>query len=184
MKEFKNILLVSGSGRNCGKTTLACNIISKIAEKEKVVAIKISPHFHRMKNNHKLVAEGFGFQIFRELNSESEKDSSRMLNAGASEVYFIQSEDADLAGIYEKLKQLCPEKSPVVCESGSFANVYKPGLHILVKGENADDLKKSYVTNLNKADFILTMDDFKIDDLNFEIEFSSQKWILKKTSHD
>lgn len=179
MKEFTNILLISGSGRNCGKTTLACNIIKKLAEKERVVAIKISPHFHRMKNNHSLVGEGFGFQIFRELNSESEKDSSRMLNAGASEVYFIQSEDADLEGIHEKLKQLFPEKTPVVCESGSFANVYKPGLHFLLKGENADDLKKSYVSNLKKADFILTKDDFTIDDLNFEIEFLSNKWVFK-----
>jgi hypothetical protein len=180
MKELKNILLVSGSGRNCGKTTLACNVISKVTEKENVIGIKISPHFHRMKNNHKLVAEGFGFHVFRELSIESEKDSSRMLKAGASEVYFIQSEDADLEGAFEKLHLLIPANIPIVCESGSLANVFKPGLHLLIKGENADENKKSFVSNLKKADFILSKDDFSIDDLNFEIEFSSQKWVLKK----
>ncbi|MDO8929478.1 MAG: hypothetical protein Q7W54_10880, partial [Bacteroidota bacterium] len=41
----KNILLVSGSGQNVGKTSFIRRVIAHNAS-HKLVAIKISPHFH------------------------------------------------------------------------------------------------------------------------------------------
>ncbi len=43
---FNNVILISGSGRNCGKTTVACHIISQLAKMGQVTGLKISPHFH------------------------------------------------------------------------------------------------------------------------------------------
>ena len=66
MKEFKNILLVSGAGRNCGKTTVACNIIGQLKKEGQVIGLKITPHFHTTGNNQQIVKEGVGYKIFRE----------------------------------------------------------------------------------------------------------------------
>ena len=41
-----NILAISGTGRNVGKTTLTCGIIKKLGIDQKPTAVKISPHFH------------------------------------------------------------------------------------------------------------------------------------------
>ena len=180
MLELKNILLVSGSGRNCGKTTVACNIIRQLSKTELVVGLKISPHFHPSENKQQIVAEEEGYRIFRETDKHSGKDSSRMLNAGASEVFFIQCTDGNLHKVYEYLKKIIPPDQAVVCESGSFASVYQPGLHLLIKGINADDSKKSYLSNLKLADVILTQKDLLETQLYSKIVFLDKKWTIKK----
>ena len=48
MKDFPNMLIVRGTGRNVGKTLSACNIIKQLAEKHNPVGVKISPHFHSL----------------------------------------------------------------------------------------------------------------------------------------
>jgi hypothetical protein len=160
MKEFKNILLVSGSGRNCGKTTVACDIISHINKRSSVIGLKITPHFHHTDKNQEIVAEGDGYSIYKENNSVSNKDSSRMLRAGAKAVYFIKCNDEALLRIYVMLKKLLHKGIPVVCESGSFASAYKAGLHILIEGSNPDKSKKSYISNMNKADEVIRFEDY------------------------
>ena len=145
LEEFKNIILVSGSGRDCGKTTVACHIIRQLKIKGKVVGLKITPHFHATDDSQEIIAKEDGYIIYKEENTESNKDSSRMLRSGADEVYFVQCNDEALLGMYEILKQLLPDNITVVCESGSFANVFKPELHILVEGAKPDKSKKSYI---------------------------------------
>lgn len=184
MKEFKNILLVSGSGRNCGKTTVACNIIKQLKKKGLVYGLKITPHFHIIGDDQQIVDEGAGYKIFRETNYCSGKDSSRMLNAGADVVYFIQCSDNNLSGIYEQLKQLIPEGFPVVCESGSFASIYQPGLHILVDGVDCDDSKISYKSNLEKSEIIITAGEFNQTNISYHINYSDNQWTIDRNYND
>lgn len=183
MKEFKNILLISGSGRNCGKTTLACNIIKLLAESEDVFALKISPHFHQTGNNQQLIAEGVDYRVYRETDMNSTKDSSRMLKAGAKEVLFIQSEDDKLHKVYDSIKEYLPKESPIICESGSFANVFKAGYHILLKA-NDNEFKKSFLVNIDKADKIITQNDFTNESLNFGLQYSKLNWTINKLDND
>ncbi len=178
MEQFKNILLVSGSGRNCGKTTVACNIIGQLKKEGHVIGLKITPHFHTTGNNQQIVKEGVDYKIFRETDASSQKDSSRMLQAGASEVYLIQCTDIYLPEIYEHLKRLIPENYPVLCESGSFASVYQPGYHILIESDNPYSSKKSYKSNLRKADLILSPNEFSKTRLNFAVEYKEGHWLM------
>ena len=180
MTEFKQILLVSGSGRNCGKTTVACNIIKQLKKSGIVYGLKITPHFHNTENSQHIVEEGNGYKIFKETDSCSGKDSSRMLIAGANEVYFIQCSDEGLHGIHDRVKQILPDDIPVVCESGSFANVFQPGLHILVEGFNIDNSKRSYKLNLKRAEIVMRKGDFTQTDLNYLIGYSGTGWTIVK----
>jgi len=184
VKEFKNILLVSGSGRDCGKTTLACNIIRQLRNAGRVIGLKITPHFHITGIEQQLIEEGSGYKIFRETDIHSEKDSSRMLRAGATYVYFIQCEDGFLPGVYERLTELIPENYPVVCESGSFSSVYQSGFHVLIESENPDNLKKSYKLNLKKANLILSTNEFSITDVNYGFEYLDLQWEVNKYKLD
>jgi hypothetical protein len=77
-----------------------------------------------------------------------------------------------------------PENVPVVCESGSLASVFKPGLHLLVKGKNPDKLKRSYVKNKELSDKIVHFDGQNFD-LNFTgFSYSGNQWTLKELQND
>ena len=184
MKKLNNILLVSGSGRNSGKTTFACHAIRQLAMSEKVIGLKISPHFHITGNKQKLVAKGEGFQVFQETDLLSGKDSSRMLQAGASEVFFVHCNDIHLPGIWEVVEKLIPEDCPVVCESGSFSKVYRSGMHVLVMENEPDKSKESYFQNVEKADCVVKKEEFLPEYFGFEIQFKDKKWELKKLKND
>jgi hypothetical protein len=184
MIELNNIMLVSGSGRNCGKTTFACHAIGQLSKNGKVIGLKISPHFHLTGNKQKLIAKGEGFRVFQETDLFSKKDSSRMLQAGAAEVYFVQCSDIHLHGIWKEVKKLVPESSPVVCESGSFANMYRPGMHVLIVENVPDASKASYFRNIEKAGFIVKKEEFSTENFGFEIHFQANKWKFKKLKND
>ncbi len=184
LSEFKNILLVSGSGRNCGKTTVACDIIKQKKKNGIVYGLKITPHFHSTEKEQLIVDSGVGYKIFRETDSYSGKDSSRMLGAGAKAVYFIQCTDVNLPEIKEQLNHIIPKGFPIVCESGSFANVYQPGLHILVIGANVDESKRSYKSNLKKAEVIITSEEFTQSNMSGNLSFKDNHWTLLRNNHN
>lgn len=175
-----NIILVSGSGRNVGKTTLACNIIKELSADHKVFGIKISPHFHKTSELQKLICEGKGYKIYKELDTDSGKDSSRMLDAGAEEVYFIQCNDDKIKFAFESISDLLSSDSAIVCESGSFANKYKAGLHLLLIGEQADETKKSYQHNLKNADYIIRRKDFNTEEIFFDLKYEGTNWKINR----
>lgn len=181
METLNNIVLVSGSGRNSGKTTVACHLIRKLARSGKVYGLKITPHFHLINNQQQLITSGVGYKIFLETDIQSTKDSSRMLYAGAEKVYFIQCMDKNFQKAFKNLKKLLPTNQPIVCESGALANYYNPGLHILVQGSTIDNSKKSYLENLKRADIILQQNEFSQASFDHRVNFSDNKWGIKKS---
>jgi hypothetical protein len=183
-KKLPQILLISGSGRNCGKTSLACALISQLSSSKKVVGLKISPHFHKIGHKQELLFENKDVKIYQEKDSTSGKDSARMLRAGAIKSYFIQCEDKNISEAWDWIVSKIPENVPVVCESGSLASVFKPGLHLLVKGKNPDKLKRSYVKNKELSDKIVHFDGQNFD-LNFTgFSYSGNQWTLKELQND
>ena len=146
-----NLLLVSGSGRNSGKTTLVCEIIKNISTSRAVYAIKISPHFHKLSEKQELLTQQRGFKIFREKDQHSNKDSSRMLRAGAADALYIQCDDLNVAAAFQNVLQLIPKNAPVVGESGSLAKYFKPALHLHVRNVNNNDKSATnYVKMIDK----------------------------------
>lgn len=107
-----------------------------------------------------------------------------MLASGAERVYFVECTDAGLPEVYEHLKRMIPENCPVVCESGSFASVYQPGLHILVKGYHTDESKPSFVANLTRADIIVTQSNIFKNNSNYQFDYSYFTWTFNITNHD
>jgi hypothetical protein len=127
-----NLLLISGSGRNVGKTTLGCKIVSEVASHCEITAIKVSSHFHPLLPEQKILIEDVDLIIVRETDSLSGKDSSRYLRAGASKVYYIQSTEAGLKRLSLWISENIPEEVPVVCESGGLGNLIYPGYAVFI----------------------------------------------------
>ena len=134
------VLIIGGTGRNSGKTSLCCKIIEQF-EDVGLTSIKISPHFHEPGKSLMPVVTNCEYHIFRETSREGTKDSSRMLLAGALESYYIQTHDftsgAALDCLLRKLKPL----TPVVCESPSIRRFIKPGVFILADNDEIENKK-------------------------------------------
>jgi hypothetical protein len=139
------LLLIGGNGRNSGKTTLACKIISAFAAESEVTGLKITPHFHNfndedvvLKNDHLIILDE------KRINK---KDSSLMLQTGAKKVYFVMVKHEHLQEAVEKLIEILPH-SLIVCESGGLHEIVKPGLFFMVK-QKEDEIVKTHLLQYN-----------------------------------
>lgn len=168
MMDWKNMLVLAGTNRNVGKTTLACKIIRQISKEQPVVAVKITPHFHANCSSCQMLYAAEDVQITKELSTQSSKDSSLMLAAGASDVYFIQAKDDKLPFVVDFLRKQIPDSLPVVCESAVIRNFINPGKFILLSG----DIPLKNPDKISLAD--VHLQNFDFDALQFA--FSSSGW--------
>lgn len=135
-----NLLLIAGTGIKSGKTTIACRIIEQFSNLN-ITAIKISPHFHETTPGLNIIYEEEGYAIYKETNSDATKDTSRMLKSGASKVYFAKVTDGRLLFVFNKIQNLIPEGTPIICESPALRNFIEPGVFIIISSETANKQK-------------------------------------------
>jgi hypothetical protein len=139
------MILIAGTGRDSGKTTLACGIIRKFTGIVPLIALKISPHSHRISNTGRVIIDDRQFFIAEETDTGSGKDSSRMLAAGASRSYFIMAPDENLPLALERIPGVLDGKSFLVCESGGLRKWIAPGIFFVMTRngmENRGDMTR------------------------------------------
>jgi hypothetical protein len=169
-----NLILIAGTGTKSGKTTIACRIIEQFSNLN-ITAIKISPHFHESTEGLKTIEEKpEGYAIYEETNSDSTKDTSRMLQAGASRVYFAKVFDDRLLFVFNKIKDLIPEGTPIICESPALRNFIDPGIFIIMSSKTINKFKN--INHLLELPHIM----FKLEELagisTVPIAFEDGKW--------
>lgn len=178
--KIPEMLLIAGSGRNSGKTTLACHIIKKSSTSFPVVAIKITPHFHLENENTKTIFERDDLVILEEADPETGKDSSLMLKAGALKSYFVMAKDDQLEEALQLIFKHIPEKTPVICESGGLRHFVEPGAFLMMNRSDNNTCKPGIEAFKKMADRLITFDGNKIDfDFN-TINYSGNKWSILK----
>lgn len=130
------LLIISGAGRNVGKTTLACRLIGKYKKQVRVMAVKICPHFHDLTPGQKIVVQHEGMIISEEHDRNSSKDSSRYLQAGADQAFYVQSTADNIPIVYQWMKENL--KGWVICESASLGSHVIPDQAVFVSGTHCD----------------------------------------------
>jgi hypothetical protein len=168
-----NLLLISGNGRNVGKTYLACKIIKALSKSHPVTGVKISSHFHPF-NKDNVIVESKNFLLLEE-KELNQKDSSLMLQAGAQKVIFVMAEQKNLKEGFSHLNHLFSD-NPIVCESGGLAEFVDPGLFLFVKKEN-DEIVKSHL--LKYSPQIIENGDMGFTPDIKNIEFKNNHFSLK-----
>lgn len=169
-----NLILIAGTGTKSGKTTMACRIIEQFKHLG-IAAIKISPHFHETTAGLRTIEEeSESYAIYEETNSDSSKDTSRMLKAGATHVFFAKVFDERLLFVFNKIKDLITEGTPIVCESPALRNFVRPGIFIIMSSGSPNKLKN--INHLLELPHVT----FKLEELSgistIPIEFENGKW--------
>ncbi|HUW91875.1 MAG TPA: hypothetical protein VMV74_01825 [Bacteroidales bacterium] len=179
MTKADRLLIIGGTGRDSGKSTLAALLISKFTSRG-VTAIKITPHVHPEMSGLTLIAGKEGFHIYEERNSVSEKDSSRMLRAGASKVFLIISGEATLGEAFTALQPFLTPGTPIICESPALRRIVSPDLFILMMHAGINNPDSKNIDDLIPlADSIFTLNDldhYKADIIDLDAD---NHWHLK-----
>lgn len=174
--KIPNLLLIAGTGNKSGKTTLACRIIEQFRDKG-VIGIKITPHFHETTPGLVLLKESEGYSVYEETNRDTEKDTSRMLKAGAGRVFFAKVTDKDLLTAFRDILHRIPEGTPIVCESPALRYYTEPGVFVIMRSDNANNNKNikqlQELPHVNiHLDVLLTMNEIPF-------HYEAGKWLYK-----
>lgn len=173
-ERYPNVLLVAGTGRNSGKTTFVTTVCSWFQGDLKPVCIKISNHFHEQVGSLCLV-ENSDFRIFEETQISSQKDSARMLEAGAVRSFFIE---ADREFVYEAFKQLVeiiPQNVPIICESGNLRNYLIPAVFVMLH-TNGTEPKPAALELFPLADKVLVSEAGYLQIPKNFVSFNNETW--------
>lgn len=176
MKNMPCFLIVSGNGRDAGKTSFVCSIIKAQNRHRPITAIKVTPHLHQSDQNGMLLAACEGYHVFEELDAKGHKDSSRMLAAGAGKVFYIEARDDALSAAMEHLFPLIPAGSAVICESGGMRDVLIPSMFLLVNRLDGRDNKPGFVQRIALADRVVLFDGTGFDPDPEQIRFRNASW--------
>ncbi len=168
-----NLLIIAGTGNKSGKTSMACRIIEQFRPVG-IVSVKITPHFHETTPGLVPIAEKNGYSVYEETNRSTSKDTSRMLKAGSSKVYFAKVTDYSLDEAFKEIMMKIPEGTPVVCESPALRHYAEPGLFVIMTSQLKDNQKDiKSLLDFPHVEFNL---DFLENNKDIPITFSNGKW--------
>lgn len=179
-KHFPKLIVVGGTGRNSGKTSFLCRLIEKYRGAMPVTALKVSAIYPGENEFHGPHPEKSGeeIQIFRETDIHGKKDTSRMLLAGAKEVWFVSAGDDKLENALEMFFENVNQDAIIVCESNSLAGLFKPGLFIMIKRNEHRPFKQRVIELEKYADMVVNYEDGSFDPLVERINFNHAGWFL------
>ena len=129
IEKMTNLLIVAGAGRNVGKTEFVCRLIARISRQLEVYGLKVSAvHPDEAIHHGDHSTQPFTTNLYEESSFDLDKDTSRMLRAGAKKVYYLQGDDEQIRTGFEQFQRRVPVSAPIVCESSSLWKYVQPGL--------------------------------------------------------
>ena len=157
MQSRPTIVAVSGFSSNVGKTTLVCELLRQLPGWE---AIKLTRGHYRSCGRDPmaccvsdLLREEPVVRSGHAENYQSEKDTGKFWDAGASNVHWVIVKDNQVEqGIAEALARVKTEG--VIVEGNSFLDYVKADVTIMCSRAEGGTIKASARTALGKCDFL------------------------------
>jgi hypothetical protein len=182
-----DLLIVGGTGRNSGKTELACRIIARHAASEPVVGLKVTA-VDRTDGHCPHGGDGCGvcsslevpWIVSEELDRRPTKDSCRMLASGARRVFWLRSLRAQLHRGAADLLSYLPRGWVGVCESTSLRQLVEPGLFLMVRGPDGGGDKASARKVAHLADRVVVSNGRSFDLELDRISVVDGRWVLRR----
>jgi molybdopterin-guanine dinucleotide biosynthesis protein A len=178
--------MVGAGDRNVGKTEFACSLIRKFGHRHDIVGLKVTTVDEgrsgcpRGGNGCGVCASFEGnYCLTEETNSQSDKDTCRMLAAGAKKVLWLRVLKRHLEEGLHALQAAIGTDAISVCESNSLRLIVEPGLFFMFKAVDSNECKPSAASVEKYADRTVLFDDSDFDIDPDEIELIDGTWIHK-----
>jgi len=186
MIKLDGMLMIGSARTNVGKTELACALIRKFSKSGNITGIKVTT-IQEKNGQCPRGGEGCGvcssldgvYCITEETDNSSDKDTARLLAAGASRVFWLRVLREHLpAGATALLDVIGPD-AVSICESNSLRQVVEPGLFLMARSNDSKVWKSSAQEVRKYADRIVVSDgsgfDFDLD----RIKLTDGKWTMQ-----
>lgn len=149
------MIVVGGSGRGVGKTTLICGLIAALPEFG-WTAVKITGHAHQPSDVWEETAAGQG------------TDTARFLLAGAKRALLVSAAHEDLP--MGEIRSALGTDRYVIFESNRVADCLQPDLCLAVVGRQ-EDVKNSFRSFAGRADAVVARPDMEWNEVTFARAF-------------
>ncbi len=186
MFKLDGMLMIGSAGSNVGKTELACTLLRKFSKTSDIIGIKITT-IKDKDGQCPRGGEGCGvcsslegvYCITEEFNSTSDKDTARLLSAGASRAFWLRVLKKHLLEGTTALLDIIGPNAVSICESNSLRQVVEPGIFLMARNRNLKVWKSSARQVKKYADRIVISDGSNFDfDLD-RIKLIDGKWIIR-----
>jgi len=180
------MLMIGAGARNAGKTEFACEVLRRYARTTPLVAVKVTP----VSNPGDCCprgSEGCGiceelpgeYAIAEEKSLAGEKDTSRLLVAGASKVLWLRALRDKLGQGLEALLRQIPPGPGIVCESTSSRLLLEPDLFVVLQRKGSITLKDSCRQVIDLANRICEFDGTGWDLSPKRVVFVEGRWGIR-----
>lgn len=183
MIKIPNMVLIGASGRDVGKTTLACALIRSLRQRFAVIAVKVTtvdstdgPCPRGGRGCGTCASLRGPFEIIEESRDEGNKDTHLMRRAHATRVYWIKALRDHLAEALRSLMERVGQDCVVVCESTGLRLHVEPGLFLLTDRDSVSDPRPSARQVAHLADRVLSFDGHRFDVCVDHITFDGSQW--------
>ena len=130
MIKIPSMIMIGAGDRNAGKTEFVCSLIRKFCSRHNIVGIKVTTIEQanggcpRGEPDCGVCATLKGsFCIIEETDSQSDKDTCRMLASGAGRVFWLRALKAHLEEGISALQDVIGDDAILICESNSLRQV-------------------------------------------------------------
>ena len=193
MFHVHNMIMIGATGRNTGKTEMACRLIKKIISNYTVIALKVTTVKEADGKCHggdercgKYSSLEANYSLTEEVSDNPKKDTGKMRAAGAHKVYWLEVKKEYLTeGIEAFLKRINngPDKI-IICESNSLRTVVEPGLFLINQNVGESSIKQSCQDVLSHHDYMIHFDSekFVFDIDAADINYTDRHWSVRENA--
>ena len=134
------VIVVGGSGKDVGKTTLVCGVLAALPE-FRWTAVKITSHDY-----------GQAEPLVEEMAAGHETDTQRFLGAGAARAFLISAGEDELARSVDALRECVGPEAALIFESNRVIELIRPDICLVVVGSAGAIPKASFDAITHRMD--------------------------------
>lgn len=185
------MLLIGSTSRNAGKTEFSTRILRQFVKSHDIIAVKVTA-IDCADGACPRGGKGCGvcsslkgnYMLTEETDASGSKDTSRLLDAGASRVLWLRVLKSKMREGFEKLLGDIGRNTAWLCESNSIRQTVRPDVFLMVSGRGENFSKESSIKVREFADKEVFSDPVaKTFDFNFDrLEITGGHWALKENA--
>lgn len=181
MERIEKLIMIGATGRNSGKTELVTRLITIFSKKYPITGLKVSTYYGNDEQYHGQNQEHLkeNFLVIKDTDVSAEKNTAKMLAAGATEVFWIKT---NINNIDKALAEFLTQKKNdtyIVCESNSLRKSIIPDIFIMIKN-TTQQIKDSAINVMKHADIIIESNGREFSNFDISsISIENGKWNLK-----
>lgn len=181
METYPTMLMIGGTARKSGKTTLICRLLEAFGRQYRIGAVKVSLYDDEGDfGRHYPDALPDKVLMIREEDAALKKDSGRYLASGAAESWFMAALPEKEPSVLEEIRNISERTELMILESNTLRKNIEPGIFVMINNPERPP-KKSARELAHLVDYTLKTGDGAFEDVHQLIGIYKGRWMIKDT---